>query len=458
MLKRFGMFLLCLSALWACTDDDVTVVEQNDLERMVEITINAGVDAEGSTRTFIAASGDNFWKVGDSIGVWVLNDAGSVVTPQPYKFKVTEVKSDQTKCTLQGKVPAQYENNRLAAIYPYQADATLEKVGEYEEYAVPCILKGGEFCYVEDANYKYILTANVPTVQKAVKGSYDPEAYISIAVMNEAGTDLNFRNACTLIKFTAPSNTGNTITSVKFESRNETELDEQVNDLTGRFEIAYCPTEYGYPPAGYNAPNAEMKNFLLVANMKPVGSNTNSVTLEAPEGFEPGATYYMVVKSFISNYEMSTTLPETGGGNWVDPRVDGVIFYSTPVPNPLVTYDYENGKDITYEMSESPTRLDDITVNVSKGYPLLKSGHILYFTASNGMVCTRKFKASSTVETTEETLRAVKPSELVEGGTNYWYWVTRKTITTTSGLNFERNTYKPLTFADNPSNWSGKFQ
>lgn len=39
-----------------------------------------------------------------------------------------------------------------------------------------------------------------------------------------------------------------------------------------------------------------MKNFLLVANMKPVGANTNSVTLEALEGFEPGATYYMVVK------------------------------------------------------------------------------------------------------------------------------------------------------------------
>ena len=69
MLKRFVMFLLCLSALWACTDDDVTVVKQNDLDRMVEITINAGVDAEGSTRTFIAASGDNFWKVGDSIVV-----------------------------------------------------------------------------------------------------------------------------------------------------------------------------------------------------------------------------------------------------------------------------------------------------------------------------------------------------------------------------------------------------
>jgi len=456
MLKRFGMFLLCLSALWACTDDDVTVVEQNDLERMVEITINAGVDAEGSTRTFIAASGDNFWKVGDSIGVWVLNDAGGVVTgPQPYKFKVTEVKSDQTRCILKGQVPVRYENNRLAAIYPYQADATLEKV---DKFSVPCIIKGGEFGYVEDANYKYILTANVPTVQKAVKGSYDPEAYISIAVMDEAGADLNFRNACTLIKFTAPSNTGNTITSVKFESRNETELDEQVNDLTGRFEIAYCPTEYGYPPAGYNAPNEEMKNFLLVANMKPVESNTtNSVTLEAPEGFEPGATYYMVVKSFISNYKEGMTLPETGGGNWVDPRVDDVIFYSTDVPNPLVAYDEENGRNITYEMSESSTRLD-ITVNVSKGYPLLKSGHILYFTASNGTVCTRKFKASSTVETTEETLRAVKPSELKEGEVNYWYWVTKKTITTTSGLNFERNTYKPLTFADNPANWSGKFK
>lgn len=453
MLKRFGMFLLCLSALWACTDDDVTVVEQNDLDRMVEITINAGVDAEGSTRTFIAASGDNFWKVGDSIGVWVLNDAGSVVTgPQPYKFKVTEVKSDQTKCTLQGKVPAQYENNRLAAIYPYQADATLEKV---DKFNVPCVMKDGYFDCIDDENYKYLLTANVPTVQKAVKGSYDPEAYISIAVMNEVGTDLNFRNACTLIKFTAPSNTGKTITSVKFESRNETELDEQVNDLTGRFEIAYCPTEYGYSPAGYNAPNAEMKNFLLVANMKPVGANTKSVTLEAPEGFEPGATYYMVVKSFISNYEMSTTLPETGGGNWVDPQVDGVIFYSTAVPNPLRAYD-ENDRIINYTMSESPTPLDDITVNVSKGYPLLKSGHILYFTASDGTVCTRKFKASSTVETTEETLRAVKPSELVEGEVNYWYWVTRKTITTTSGLNFERNTYKPLTFADNSSNW--KFQ
>lgn len=456
MLKRFGMFLLCLSALWACTDDDVTVVEQNDLDRMVEITINAGVDAEGSTRTFIAASGDNFWKVGDSIGVWVLNDAGDVVTGlQPYKFRVTEVKSDQTKCTLQGKVPAQYENNRLAAIYPYQADATLEKV---DKFSVPCVMKDGYFDRIDDANYKYIFTATVPTVQKAVKGSYDPEAYISIAVMDEAGADLNFRNACTLIKFTAPSNTGTTITSVKFESRNETELDEQVNDLTGRFEIAYCPTEYGTPPAGYNAPNAEMKNFLLVANMNPVGANTNSVTLEAPEGFEPGATYYMVVKSFISNYEMSTTLPESGGGDWVNPRVDGVIFYSTAVPNPLMAYDDENDRIIYYAMSESSTRLDDITVNVSKGYPLLKSGHILYFTAYDGTVCTRKFKASSTVETTEETLRAVKPSELVEGGTNYWYWVTRKTITTTSGLNFERNTFKPLTFTDNPSNWSGKFQ
>lgn len=449
MLKRFGMFLLCLSALWACTDDDVTVVEQNDLDRMVEITINAGVDAEGSTRTFIAASGDNFWKVGDSIGVWVLNDAGGVVTgPQPYKFKVTEVKSDQTKCTLQGKVPAQYENNRLAAIYPYQADATLEKVYGFD---APYIDESGALQHLYDENYEYYLSATIPSVQTAVKDSYDPKAYISIAVMDEAGTDLNFKNACTLIKFTAPSNTDKYITAVTFETRDNVDLNDEIDYLTGKYKICYAST-YQYAPDGYDMPSNEDQNMLLIGNMETKADNYKYVTLQAAEGeyFEPGETYYMVVRNFSSFlFKKGATLPESGGRYWEDPELPGVLLFYQDVDVEIYGYEFS---------STPSTPLNDLIVNVTKGSPMLKSGHILSFMASDGTVCTRKFKASSSVETVTETYKAVVNDELKENETNYWHWLTKKTITTTSGVDFRRNTYKTLTFADEPSNWSGKFR
>lgn len=464
MLKRFGMFLLCLSALWACTDDDVTVVEQNDLERMVEITINAGVDAEGSTRTFIAASGDNFWKVGDSIGVWVLNDAGGVVTgPQPYKFKVTEVKSDQTKCTLQGKVPAQYENNRLAAIYPYQADATLEKV---DFYSVPTINKeGGSLDRIGDDNYKYYLSANVPTIQKAVKGSYDPEAYISIAVMDEAGADLNFRNACTLIKFTAPSKTGKNITAVTLETRENVNLDDEVDYLTGNFKIHYAP-QYENAPDGYSFTpyTVDNKNPLLVANMETKSDNQKYVKLQAPEGefLEAGAVYYMVVRNFVSLNSLyvmrGVELPSTGPsspyhreGEWnfyVDWNGYMEKIAAESPTTPVVVSG--SGKEFTFSAATPITR--SLEANNFEGAPMLATGHILQFFASDGTSCTRKFKATTNVTSETKKLYVVNEAE------DNWYWGgTLTSRTTVSGHNFERNTYKELTFADNSSNWSGKF-
>ncbi|MBQ3625106.1 MAG: hypothetical protein II950_06775 [Prevotella sp.] len=462
MLKRFVMFLLCLSALWACTDEDVTVVEQNDLDRMVEITINAGVDAEGSTRTFIAASGDNFWKVGDSIGVWVLNDAGGVTGPQPYKFKVTEVKSDQTKCTLQGKVPAQYENNRLAAIYPYQADATLAKVDKFD---VPAINNRGVLERVSDENYKYYFSANVPTIQKAVKGSYDPEAYISIAVMDEAGADLNFRNACTLIKFTAPSNTGKDITAVTLETRENEDFDDEVDYLTGNFKIHYAP-QYENAPDGYSfTPDGENnKSSLLVANMETKSNNQTYVKLQAPEGefLEPGEVYYMVVRNFVSFTSLyikkGVDLPSTGSTAYY--RDATWAYY-------LDRYGYmeqvaESGDEIAptgsgkgFSFSDAITGTLSLVEKYFEGGPMLATGHVLQFFASDGTSCTRKFKA--TTNTTSETKRLYMI--MINETDDHWYWGgTLTTISSTTGFNFERNTYKPLTFADNSSNWSGKFQ
>lgn len=449
MLKHGSIFLLMAAVLGACTDDDV-VVQDNQDDRMVTVTISAGFDEQGGTRTAIAATGDNHWKLDDEIGVWPLGANGIVEVDAPYKFKVTTVKTDQTKCTLTGQMPAKYAESKLAAIYPYQAEATLEKIDYYE---VPYVDDGGQFTSLADNNYKYLLTANIPRVQKAVKGSYDPDAYISMAVMAEAGEDLNFKNACMLIKFTAPQNSGKTITAFKLESRNETDLDVAVNDLTGKFQIAYMTDPSNYEvPAGYNKLETATVNSILIANMNAVGSNSNDVILEAPDGFEPGAEYYVVVKSFISGmYKQGGTLPSTGGGNWVESWLGNdyqVWDKDMDVEDLLGAY----GLDV----QPASTRMDDVVINVIKGSPMLKSGHILSFTASDGTVCTRKFKASKTEEEVSAEYKVI-PLPYNDSGTNYWYWVTKKTKTTTSGHNFVRSTYMSLTFSDTPSNWEGKF-
>ena len=461
MWKKISVLLLGVLTIGACTDDNIVLPDDAQDERLVEITISAGVDGSGSTRTSIAnASGKNFWEVGDSVGIWVLDKNDMLVNgnKKPYKFKVVRVKSDQTKCELQGQVPAGYENNLFAAIYPYKESARLEQ-DYYGDYQIPWVNDKGDLVTYRDNSYKYRLSATIPTVQKAVKGSYDPEAYISIAVMESAGADLNFKNACTLIKFTAPSNTGKNITEVKLETRDVENYTDEIDYLTGKFYIYYAPTlDDIIAPPGYLKPEVvsdELKNKLLIANMLTNGDNQKYVTLKAPEGeyLEPGATYYMVVRNFLNmEFEQAPVLPSTGGGA-VGEIINGYYLFST------LDYLKDYVERMHYSPLEESSGEKELQVDDYVGYPMLKTGHILTFTASDRTACTRKFKATSTVSDEKTyTYYGYSEEDLDPEGGVMWYNITVKSRTISSGFNFERNTYMPLTFTDNASNWTGKFQ
>lgn len=85
------------------------------------------------------------------------------------KFKITYLSADKTSCTITGYASA---SDNYIVVYPYQPDA--QKIGES-------------------------VKVNLPSIQEAVAGSYNPETFISVAYTQS--DVMQFRNICSLMKF-----------------------------------------------------------------------------------------------------------------------------------------------------------------------------------------------------------------------------------------------------------------
>ena len=130
------------------------------------------------TKTVLREDGSVWWEPGDSIKVFALinpvEDAtGATITGHVYTFVSTNT-TCASATDFVGKVDSEFDEAiAYVAIYPYSSNssASLTQV----------------WC-------------NVPTIQTAIAGGFDPDAFVSFAVA-DADNNLFFKNMCGGIKF-----------------------------------------------------------------------------------------------------------------------------------------------------------------------------------------------------------------------------------------------------------------
>lgn len=225
------MFILSAMAMVAaasCTKEIVDVDKETapDVE-LFPMTFTA---SSQQTKAEMVDAQTIHWQSGDQINVFDAN--GTVYDP----FTTSGEGASVTFEGMAGKAEGYY------ALYPYQSSATMT-----------------------DGT----IIATFPSEQTAVAGSFDPEAFISVA-QSDAEGNFSFKNVAALVKFTMP--VGENATSATLTANADKEL------LCGPVKITF--DENGNP----SAPSA--------------GKMTNAVTLKG--NLEGGKTYYFVVRPGIA--------------------------------------------------------------------------------------------------------------------------------------------------------------
>lgn len=161
MMKRFLYLIILITLVFtACVDDASRV---NECQSMT-FTASAVGD---ETKTVLVDRVKVYWENGDAIAV-----SGA---SQPF---VTSLNEPASKAEFKGETaPA----DKYYAVYPYDA------VNEWADE---------------------IASVTLQDVQEAVKGSFDPDVNIAVAVSTDQAKNFFFRNVTGLMKFTVGANTG----------------------------------------------------------------------------------------------------------------------------------------------------------------------------------------------------------------------------------------------------------
>lgn len=149
-MKKYLIFAATAAfALVSCVKE--TPIEKQDVpDGLVRMTFQASIEADAPTRAYLATNGKSTeWKAGDEIAVF------DNVNNNVHKF-VAE--SDGATTSFTGTVNVGAES--FVAVYPY-TDAT---------------------AYDDESDTP--ITANIPVIQEAVMGSYDPKAALFVATVN----------------------------------------------------------------------------------------------------------------------------------------------------------------------------------------------------------------------------------------------------------------------------------
>ena len=189
-MKMMKFFLLAAAAVAAIScAKELSPIENPSAEvKLVPMTFtashDAGEDADEDAETKVAyENGATVWHVGDKI--MVISSNGTAT-----EFTATEV---------DGK------------------NATFEGLAEKSEtyYAV-----SPASAYVENDVANGKIYANIPHEQTAVAGSFDPDAFLSVA--SNSGSELSFKNSTAVIGFTLenPAN----VKSVRFTATGQTNI------------------------------------------------------------------------------------------------------------------------------------------------------------------------------------------------------------------------------------------
>ena len=172
-MKHFKTYLLCLGLALttaSCSQDDF---ESNDTasDKLIDMSFKAGT-AQPVTRTVLGEDGSTVtWQTNDQIGIGYYRAPGNKSLP----FKTSSTGSNVIFWGQAADQP-----NPYFMMYPYQEKATI----------------------TVKSNTQAIYQYNFPKEQKAIAGTFDPKANVSVGIIPQRGKPFIAYNVGGLLRFT----------------------------------------------------------------------------------------------------------------------------------------------------------------------------------------------------------------------------------------------------------------
>lgn len=172
-MKHFKTYLLCLGLALttaSCSQDDFDSTEATS-EKLVDMSFIAG-SSQPVTRTVLSSDGSTVtWQTNDQIGIGY----NTAINKKTYPFKTSTTGSEVRFWGQAADQP-----NPYFMMYPYQEKATITVKSNTQ------------------AEYQY----DFPKNQKAVAGSFDPKANVSVGIIPQRGKKFIAYNVGGLLRFT----------------------------------------------------------------------------------------------------------------------------------------------------------------------------------------------------------------------------------------------------------------
>ena len=172
-MKHFKTYLLCLGLALttaSCSKDDFDSTEATS-EKLVEMSFIAG-SSQPVTRTVLGSDGATVtWQTNDQIGIGYYSAPGNKSLP----FKTSSTGSNVIFWGQAADQP-----NPYFMMYPYQEKATI----------------------TVKSNTQAIYQYNFPKEQKAIAGTFDPKANVSVGIIPQRGKPFIAYNVGGLLRFT----------------------------------------------------------------------------------------------------------------------------------------------------------------------------------------------------------------------------------------------------------------
>lgn len=238
-MKNMKYILIAVAAMAsaACAKEITPEPEQTPEVNLVPMTFTASADDGQDTKVFYdRETKTTQWKKGDKI--MVISSTGTA-----REFEATSVTDNGKTATFEGLTENAETYYAVSPASAYKGDGQEVTSGT--------------------------LYVNIPEVQTAVAGTFDPAAFVSVA-KNDGG-HLGFKNSCSIVRFNLKNPEG--VKSVRFTANDVSNLAGTQNVLTSNIP------SHSWGSAFDGRTSHDM------------------ITLNAPaEGFKAGTDYYMTMR------------------------------------------------------------------------------------------------------------------------------------------------------------------
>lgn len=224
----------------ACGNDEMeNGMKDHVAGEFVPMTFTASMDTDADTRTSLVDGKAVHWNGGDNIVVIPSDWEDPVSNLTDYKFSSTlEVGQTAATTSFTGKA---LEAETYIAFYPF------EWIQEYTGFNA----------------FKF----NLPNEQKAIPGGFESGINLAWARTESGSTTLQFKNLCTLVKFSIDSDEITNIESVTLQDKEGTaisgEMDGAVKSYNSRFYFQFY-SDVASPSVTLKGPFETAKDYYFV--------------------------------------------------------------------------------------------------------------------------------------------------------------------------------------------------